>query len=78
MLPSASTLPWCNTVTLRAMERTKPMSCSTTTTDCLPARLVSSSAVRSISCSVMPATGSSTSSRRGFCISSMPISSHCF
>ena len=38
----------------------------------------SSSAVRSISWGVMPATGSSTSSSSGFCISSMPISSHCF
>ena len=34
--------------------------------------------MRSISCGVMPATGSSTSSNSGFCISSMPISSHCF
>ena len=34
--------------------------------------------MRSISCGVMPATGSSTSSSSGFCINSMPISSHCF
>ena len=34
--------------------------------------------MRSVSCGVMPATGSSTSSSSGSCISSMPISSHCF
>ena len=32
----------------------------------------------SVSASVMPATGSSTSSSLGSCASSMPISSHCF
>ena len=32
----------------------------------------------SVSASVMPATGSSTSSSSGSCTSSMPISSHCF
>ena len=54
------------------------MSCSTTTSEWLPSSERNSSAVRSVSSSVMPATGSSSSSRRGFCISSMPISSHCF
>ena len=34
--------------------------------------------MRSVSSGVMPATGSSTSSSFGSCISSMPISSHCF
>jgi len=34
--------------------------------------------VRSISCSVMPATVRLHSNKRGFCISSMPISSHLF
>ena len=34
--------------------------------------------MRSVSSSVMPATGSSSSSSCGSCISSMPISSHCF
>ena len=34
--------------------------------------------MRSVSSSVMPATGSSSSSSFGSCISSMPISSHCF
>ena len=54
------------------------MSCSTTISECLPASVLKSSAVRSVSASVMPATGSSRRSRRGSCISSMPISSHCF
>src|SRR5690606_39820259 len=61
--PSASTLPSCRTVTVRAIERTKSISCSTTTTECFPASDTSSSAVRSVSCGVMPATGSSTSNR---------------
>ncbi len=54
------------------------MSCSTTTSECLPSSDRNSSAVRSVSSSVMPATGSSSSSSLGSCISSMPISSHCF
>ena len=54
------------------------MSCSTTISECLPLRLRNSSAVRSVSWSVMPATGSSSSSSLGSCMSSMPISSHCF
>src|SRR5450755_4346406 len=54
------------------------MSCSTTTSEWLPSRERKSSAVRSVSSSVMPATGSSSSSSFGSCISSMPISSHCF
>ena len=62
----------------RRSSGTKSMSCSTTTTECLPASESSSSAVRSVSCGVMPATGSSMSSSSGCCISSMPISSHCF
>ena len=44
----------------------------------LPASDRNSSAVRIVSSSVMPATGSSSSSSCGSCISSMPISSHCF
>ena len=42
-----------------------------------PAMRRSRAAVCSVSWSVMPATGSSTSSSSGSCISSMPISSHC-
>ena len=38
----------------------------------------SRTAVCSVSASVMPAAGSSTSSSSGSCASSMPISSHCF
>src|SRR5688572_25657522 len=76
--PSASTLPSCSTVTLRAMVSMKAMSCSTTTSECVPASERNSSAVRSVSASLMPATGSSSSSTLGSCISSMPISSHCF
>ena len=34
MSPSASTRPSCSTVTRLAIERTKSMSCSTTTTEC--------------------------------------------
>src|SRR5690606_13532868 len=37
--PSASTWPWCSTVTWSAMVPTKPMSCSTTISECLRARL---------------------------------------
>ena len=78
MVPSASTEPSCRHVTLTASSRTKAMSCSTTTT--VRSRLISfkSSAVCMVSTSVMPATGSSTSSSLGSCASSMPISSHCF
>ena len=54
------------------------MSCSTTTTECSRAISFSSTAVAAVSASVMPATGSSTSSSFGSCASSMPISSHCF
>ena len=43
-----------------------------------PLRCPSSRAVSSVSLSVMPATGSSTSSSLGSWASSMPISSHCF
>src|SRR5688572_8148458 len=76
--PSARTLPSCSTVTLRAMVSMKAMSCSTTTSECSPASERKSSAVRSVSSSLMPATGSSSSRRLGSCISNMPISSHCF
>src|SRR6266540_1076952 len=76
--PTASTLPSWSTVTRLAMLRTNSMSCSTTRIVCLPARLRSSSPVRSISAWVMPATGSSTSSTFGSCASNIPISSHCF
>ena len=54
------------------------MSCSTTISECLPARRLNSSAVNSVSASVMPATGSSSSNSCGSCISSMPISRNCF
>ncbi|MNZ93690.1 hypothetical protein D3C78_1127690 [compost metagenome] len=57
---------------------TKLMSCSTTISECLPARDLKSSAVNSVSASVMPATGSSSSSSCGSCTSSMPISRNCF
>src|SRR5205823_4464107 len=77
-VPSASTLPSWRTVTCRAMLRTKSMSCSTTTTVRLPESSFKSSAVRSISWCVIPATGSSTSMMRGFWTRSIPISSHCF
>src|SRR5229473_2401747 len=76
--PSASTEPSCNTVTLAARLRTNAMSCSTTTIVRSCARLRISSAVASVSRSVMPATGSSSSNSRRSWIKSMPISSHCF
>jgi hypothetical protein len=60
------------------MRSTNAMSCSTTTSECSPASETKSSAVRSVSSSLMPATGSSSSSSCGSCMSSMPISSHCF
>src|SRR6266508_1758384 len=72
------TEPSCSTVTLTPSSRTNAMSCSTTTT--VRSRLISlsSSTVWRVSASVIPATGSSTSSSLGSCASSMPISSHCF
>ena len=78
MEPSASTEPSCRQVTLTPSSRTKAMSCSTTTTVLVLLISLSSSAVCMVSTSVMPATGSSTSSNFGSCASSMPISSHCF
>jgi len=48
---------------LAAICRTNTMSCSITTTLCLPARLMSSSPVLAVSSSVMPAAGSSTSKK---------------
>ena len=60
------------------MLSTKSMSCSTTISECLPRSSFSNSPVRSVSASVIPATGSSSSSSLGSCMSSMPISSHCF
>jgi hypothetical protein len=64
---------------LDASERTKSMSCSTTTTEWSPAISTAElGGALCISASVMPAAGSSTSSSFGSCISSMPISSHCF
>src|SRR5450830_1281142 len=80
MRPCASTAPSCSTVTMPcwAMSVTKPMSCSTTMIECLPRNSLSNSAVRAVSASDMPATGSSSRINCGSCISSMPISSHCF
>ena len=78
MVPSASTEPSCRQVTLTPSSRTKVMSCSTTMTVLSLLISFSSSAVWWVSTSVMPATGSSTSSSFGSCASSMPISSHCF
>ena len=54
------------------------MSCSTTISECLPAKERNSSAVNAVSASVIPATGSSSSSNLGSCTSSMPISRNCF
>ena len=48
------TLPSCSTVTLRAMVSMNAMSCSTTTSECVPASDRKSSAVRSVSWSLMP------------------------
>src|SRR3954470_21202125 len=78
MEPSTSTAPSCRHVTLQSSWRTKAMSCSTTRTVWSRAIVVRSSAVASVSVSVMPATGSSTSRSFGSWASSMPISSHCF
>ena len=58
--------------------RTNSISCSTTITVRSPANDVSSSAVRSVSCAVIPATGSSINNKRGSDTNNMPISSHCF
>jgi hypothetical protein len=60
------------------MERTKAMSCSTTTMVWLPLSPINRLAVRAISPEVMPATGSSTSNTLARWASSMPNSSHCF
>jgi len=76
--PSASTLPSCSTVTVRAMRLTKSMSCSTTMIEWLPFEFEDQfrGAVRLGI--VMPATGSSSRISSGSCTNSMPISSHCF
>ena len=78
MSPSASTRPSCSTVTRRAIERTKSISCSTTTTECCPR--ATAGVVRYVQ-----SPGESYQQRvhraatvRGSCIRSMPISSHCF
>ena len=63
---------------LGSRPRTNSMSCSTTTTEWLWLISRRSSPVVSVSASVMPATGSSTSRSSGSWTSSMPISSHCF
>jgi hypothetical protein len=63
---------------LDAEARTKLMSCSTTTTVWSLIDLAQQLGRLMVSASVMPATGSSTSSSFGSCASSMPISSHCF
>src|SRR5213592_3547707 len=76
--PSQSTVPWWRTVTLRAICRTNSMSCSITRTERSAAIVSSSSPVRVVSSSVMPATVSSTSRSSGSCAIIMPISSHCF
>ena len=76
--PSARILPWCSTVTLCAMSSTNFMSCSITITERSLMMRLSSSAVLARSLTLMPATGSSSISSSGSCISSMPISSHCF
>ena len=54
------------------------MSCSITITERFLQMRCSSSAVSSRSRALMPAIGSSSISSSGSCISSMPISSHCF
>ena len=61
-VPSASTLPSCSTVTVRAMLRDEVHVVLHHHHECSPASERNSSAVRSVSSSVMPATGSSTSS----------------
>lgn len=69
-------LAMCITVTMSAICRTKPMSCSTTMMVWFFLSSFSISIVLPISCSVIPATGSSNSSSDGFCMRTMPISSH--
>ena len=60
------------------MSSTNFMSCSITSTERFLMMRLSSSAVLTRSLTLMPATGSSSISRSGSWISSMPISSHCF
>ena len=77
--PSASTLPSCSTVTVRAMLAMNSMSCSTTTSECSPGerdeQLGGAFAFPRRSCR-RPARRAAAAC--GSCISSMPISSHCF
>ena len=54
ILPSAKTWPSWSTVTLQPSASTNSISCSTTMTVCSPAKLLSSSAVLSVSASVIP------------------------
>src|SRR5882724_7111985 len=77
--PSNRVLPSCRTVTRSAIRSTKSMSCSTTTIARSGRfRPRTRDAVRSVSSSVSPATGSSSISTAGFDARTMPISSHCF
>ena len=79
MSPSASTEPSCSTVTLRAIRRHEIHVVLDHDDRVLAgeAERAARPCARSRS-SVMPATGSSSSSSFGSCSSSMPISSHCF
>jgi len=72
------TRPSCSTVTRFAIDRTKSMSCSTTMTVCSAISDSRSAAVRSVFLRRHARNGLVTSSSSGSCISSMPISSHCF
>jgi hypothetical protein len=77
MLPSASTLPSCSTVTRRRWSARSPCRARPPPPSARrPA--VSSSAVRSISCVGHAGHRLVDQQQRGSCISSMPISSHCF
>ncbi len=64
-LPSISTAPWWNTVTVLAMRRMNCMSCSTTTRAWRRFSSAISPTRRSTSSSVMPAAGSSSRMRSG-------------
>ena len=66
-VPSAMRRPKSRTVTRSASDMTMPMSCSTRMTEIPSADRISTtaSAMRSVSSAFMPATGSSSSSRRG-------------
>jgi hypothetical protein len=77
-LPSDSSLPWCSTVTCLAMRLHEVHVVFDHDNRFAVGDALEQFSRLSRSRGLMPATGSSSSSSWESCISSMPISSHCF